>query len=261
MKKFIRFGVFGSYLLLLLGMFSSTQAAPLGTAFTYQGRLTDGSSPANGIFDFRFLLYDSLVGGNQVGPIIDKEDETVSNGLFMVQLDFGNGIFTGNARYLEIHVRPGTSTGSYTNLAPRQALSPVPYALTATNGPQGPQGIPGPQGPQGPQGAQGIQGPGPVDGIIRSRHGIVNWNGDKLAGTPGWTAADTGCITGQCTIEVSFDPFFSGPPTCTVARFGSDVSVFETIRISDINSYNLVVVLLTSVGNAGYKQFTFMCIE
>jgi hypothetical protein len=29
-------------------------AAPLGTAFTYQGRLTDGASPANGSYDLQF---------------------------------------------------------------------------------------------------------------------------------------------------------------------------------------------------------------
>jgi len=29
-------------------------AAPLGTAFTYQGRLTDGANPATGIYDLRF---------------------------------------------------------------------------------------------------------------------------------------------------------------------------------------------------------------
>ena len=30
-----------------------------GTAFTYQGRLIDGGSPANGSYDLRFAVYDS----------------------------------------------------------------------------------------------------------------------------------------------------------------------------------------------------------
>src|SRR6266511_3552092 len=30
-----------------------------GTAFTYQGRLAEGSSLASGIYDFRFTIYDS----------------------------------------------------------------------------------------------------------------------------------------------------------------------------------------------------------
>ena len=46
------------------------QGVPVGTAFTYQGRFTDGSSPANGVYDFLFILYDSLIGGSQVGGTI-----------------------------------------------------------------------------------------------------------------------------------------------------------------------------------------------
>jgi hypothetical protein len=36
-------------------------AVPLGTAFTYQGQLTDGGSAANGTYDLRFILYDGSV--------------------------------------------------------------------------------------------------------------------------------------------------------------------------------------------------------
>ena len=31
-------------------------ATALGTGFTYQGRLTDAGSPANGTYDLRFIL-------------------------------------------------------------------------------------------------------------------------------------------------------------------------------------------------------------
>ena len=31
-------------------------ADPLGTAFSYQGRLADGGAPASGIYDFRFAM-------------------------------------------------------------------------------------------------------------------------------------------------------------------------------------------------------------
>jgi hypothetical protein len=40
--------------LLLVSLESLLPAAPLGAAFTYQGRLTDGGSPATGIYDLRF---------------------------------------------------------------------------------------------------------------------------------------------------------------------------------------------------------------
>ena len=33
--------------------------------FTYQGRLSDGGTPANSNYDVTFQLYDSSTGGNQ----------------------------------------------------------------------------------------------------------------------------------------------------------------------------------------------------
>ena len=107
---------------------ASAQTA-LGTTFTYQGQLTDGGSPADGTYDFEFRLYDDPDTGAQVGDTVTVDDKTVTDGLFTVELDFGNDAFTGDARYLEIGVRPGGSTGAYTTLLPRQALTPAPYAL------------------------------------------------------------------------------------------------------------------------------------
>ncbi len=98
-------------------------------AFTYQGRLNDGGDLANGTYDFEFKLYSAASGGSQVGSTVTKDDVTVTDGLFTVELDFGSGVFTGDARWLEIGVRPGSSTGAYTTLTPRQALTPAPYAL------------------------------------------------------------------------------------------------------------------------------------
>ena len=37
------------------------------TAFTYQGRLFDGGSPANGLYDLRFTNYDAATDGNALG--------------------------------------------------------------------------------------------------------------------------------------------------------------------------------------------------
>lgn len=108
----------------------------IGTMFTYQGRLTDGGAPANGFYDFEFRLYDALSGGAQVGNTLTPGDINVSNGLFTVSLDFGASAFTGNPRYLNIGVRPGASTGAYTNLTPRQPISPAPYALYTTHADQ-----------------------------------------------------------------------------------------------------------------------------
>ena len=43
--------------------------AALGTAFTYQGRLTDNGSPANGDCDFLFELYVAAKGGTPLDSI------------------------------------------------------------------------------------------------------------------------------------------------------------------------------------------------
>ena len=107
--------------------------APVGTAFTYQGKLIDGGAPANGTYDFTFALYDALSGGAQVGSTVTRNGVTVTEGLFTVQLDFG-AVFDGTALYLEIGVRPG-SGGAYTTLAPRQALTATPYARYAAQSP------------------------------------------------------------------------------------------------------------------------------
>ncbi len=116
---------------------------PVGTAFTYQGRLTDGGRPANGTYDFRFILYDAAVGGSQVGEIITLDNVPVHQGAFTVQLDFGRNAFDGNARWLEIAVRPGNSSGGYNILTPRQPITPVPYALYSLAAPwSGLTGIP-----------------------------------------------------------------------------------------------------------------------
>lgn len=101
----------------------------MGTAITYQGRFTSGGSPANGVYDFEFRLFDTLTGGNQVGSTVTKDDLSVSDGYFTTSLDFGSGVFTGDARWLQIAVRPGAETGVYTVLTPRHELTPTPYTL------------------------------------------------------------------------------------------------------------------------------------
>ena len=100
----------------LTTLFHSTHATPLGTAFTYQGRLVTNGSPANGTYDLRFALYDALSVGSPVGVPITNAPTVVSNGLFTVTLDFGGGIFLGNARWLEIGVRTNGSVLAYTNV-------------------------------------------------------------------------------------------------------------------------------------------------
>jgi len=108
-------------------------AAPLGTAFTYQGRLIDANGVANGPYDFEFRLFDDPCTGAPLGGTIDINNLDVIEGYFTVELDFGGNVFTGDARWLEISVRPGDSTGSFNVLSPRQELTPTPYSIYAEN--------------------------------------------------------------------------------------------------------------------------------
>jgi hypothetical protein len=101
--------------------------APMGSAFTYQGRLADAGGPATGSFDFRFTLFDAATVGGAVGAPVSVPAVAVAQGLFAATLDFGPTAFAGQARWLQVEVRPAGG-GTYTTLAPRQEVTPAPHA-------------------------------------------------------------------------------------------------------------------------------------
>jgi hypothetical protein len=107
--------------------------ATLDTAFTYQGRLSDAEGAVEGTCDLTFELYDAAGSGSPPtgGTLLGVEGQTglaIADGYFTVLLDFGSDAFSGEARWLEIAVDCGD--GAVT-LAPRQQLTPAPYALYA----------------------------------------------------------------------------------------------------------------------------------
>ena len=106
-------------------------ASAQGTAFTFQGRLNDETRPATGIYDLRFTIYDVAASGSAVGAMITNTATPVSNGLFSVRLDFGSGVFTGGARWLEMAARTNGSADAFELMLPRNELTPAPYALYA----------------------------------------------------------------------------------------------------------------------------------
>ncbi len=122
--------VFNALLLISTLSLQLSNVYAQGTAFTYQGRLNSGTSAANGSFDLTFSLFNVSIGGSAVaGPLTTNAVE-VTNGLFTVALDFGPDVFNGTAYWLEIGVRTNGG-GSFTDLAPRQVLTPSPYAIYA----------------------------------------------------------------------------------------------------------------------------------
>ena len=105
-------------------------AVTMGTAFTYQGRLTSGGSPASGTFDFRFTLFEDDTGVGQIGEPITRTGIAVSDGYFTTTLDFGEGACDGNKRWLQIEVRPHQQQPpAYTVLAPARTDADAVHAL------------------------------------------------------------------------------------------------------------------------------------
>src|SRR5687768_3653675 len=98
MKMSIR--IFVPFLILLIvavGAAQSTQTA----SFTYQGKLTDAGTAPSGMYQMEFRLFDALSNGSQVGSTISNPSVSVANGIFAVQLDFGEAAFSGADRFLE----------------------------------------------------------------------------------------------------------------------------------------------------------------
>jgi hypothetical protein len=99
-----------------------------GTAFTYQGRLQNNGSPANGTYNLTFSLFNVSGGGSAVAGPVNTNGVVVTNGLFTVTIDFGAGVFTGQTNWLQIGVETNGAS-SFTTLTPRQQLIPTPYAI------------------------------------------------------------------------------------------------------------------------------------
>jgi len=126
-----------SFLLSLILVFViSNTALAQTTSFTYQGKLSDTGTPANGNYDFQFKLFDTAtVGtGTQQGGMVAVSNVTVTNGVFVAQLDFGvcATCFSGANRFLEIALKPSAGS-TFTTLSPRQQITATPYALKSLN--------------------------------------------------------------------------------------------------------------------------------
>lgn len=107
----------------------AVDGAPTGAAISYQGRLVESGSPANGRFDLQFTLFTTAAGGSPAAGVLTLPDVTVSNGLFTVAIDFGASVFSGANLWIEIGMKPVGSAGDFITLVPRQSLAPAPYAI------------------------------------------------------------------------------------------------------------------------------------
>jgi len=106
-----------------------SNASAQTTAFTYQGKLDDNGTPANGLYDFTMTLWDAGANGVQIGPTLNLSNRPVIDGIFTLTLNFGPGVFNGPPRYLEISLKPAGSVVPPTVLSPRQLVLSAPYAI------------------------------------------------------------------------------------------------------------------------------------
>ena len=146
---------------------------PIGTAFTYQGQLLDKNKPAKGLYDFQFKLFEHFDPnlGSQQGRTIDINDLDVINGYIGVELDYGSDVFSGDARWLEVCVRPGDSSdpNDFVTLRPRKELTPAPYSTYAKTA---------------------AEVKPPAGGGIVPRGGIIMWSGSINNIPIGWALCD-----------------------------------------------------------------------
>jgi hypothetical protein len=101
-------------------------ATLVSEAISYQGVLEESGTPVTGSRDMTFSLYSDDSCTTFVTGIVDISDVPVDNGLFSVQLDFDQSVFTGQVLFLEVEVA-GTA------IACQEILS-VPYALSLRPG-------------------------------------------------------------------------------------------------------------------------------
>ena len=114
--------------LLLIGAASSRAQ---NTVFTYQGRLNLNGTPANGLYDLSFGLYATNSGGSPIGSVLTNVAVPVANGLFTTALQFDTS-FSGASYWLDISVRPNGG-GTFSELSPRQWVTPTPQAIFANS--------------------------------------------------------------------------------------------------------------------------------
>ena len=101
-----------------------------GTAFTYQGQLQNTNGPVHGTYNFNFSLFNTNINGTAIAGPVTVNGVVITNGLFTVAIDFSASVWNGQTNWLQIAVETNGAS-SFTNLSPRQQLTPTPYAIFA----------------------------------------------------------------------------------------------------------------------------------
>jgi len=186
-------------------------ARGLSSLFTYQGRLDDAGVPVDQSCDFQVRVFDAWTAGSPIGALYTFNGVTVSHGLFVLDLDFGTSVFTGDDRWLELAVRCPAGSGDFQSLGPRQQLTATPYALYAAQA--------GSAGNLTCNGCVGSTALGP-DSVTSTAIGNGTIQMSNLAFTPGSVTsitADDGLLGGTITTSGVIGVNFGTAPS-TVAE-------------------------------------------
>lgn len=95
--------------------------------FTYQGHLTEGTLPADGLYQMEFSLFNDPTTGSSLAttPIYTVR---VTNGLFTAIPEFAGNLITNSNFYIQVAVRPLGAVTPLTPVLPRQRITPAPLA-------------------------------------------------------------------------------------------------------------------------------------
>src|SRR2546426_5532268 len=118
---------------LALALLASPVFYARSAPFTYQAVLSDSGHPAQANYDLVFRIYNAETNGPLLPAPAFVENLPIASGHVAATLDFGEDIFNGQSRWLEIAVRRAGSPADYAPLLPRQLITAAPYAITALN--------------------------------------------------------------------------------------------------------------------------------
>jgi len=114
-----------------IGMTAQAQT----TTFTYQGKLNNGGTPANGTYDLQFTLWDATSGGTQQPPpspvtITPRQcsSPVESSPCRLISAQARSQALIGFLRYV---LRPAGGP-AFTILSPRQEITSTPYSDIST---------------------------------------------------------------------------------------------------------------------------------
>ena len=179
---------------------------PLTTAFTYQGALNRDGQAVTGTCDLRFTLFDAAIGGIQRGLPQTLPGVAVANGLFTVDIDFGDQ-FRGDRLWLETAVQC-TGDPGMTVLNPRQALNGAPYAQSLRPGAEVRGGVAGP--------TLKVKNPGGVG--FYAEGGLIGIQAHSLAYALSATSVNGIGIVGSHDAETGTSPGVAGVTSSTDAN-------------------------------------------